>query len=438
MTRNDIAYVGSSVLSALGNSLAAVVLPLLVLTTTGSVISAGAVALATGLPQFAAAAIGGVALDRINRRTVAIAGDAISALAIAALPIINATVGLSVGWFVAFGVFAAIGDVPALTARESIVPALARLTGTAPEKLVSSREGLMAVAVIVGPVAGGGLIVAAPAAALWITALTSALAGTAMLAIPAQAGLTARADGGPRTRLLGDFLGGVRYLAVENPTLRAVSVVGLAVTCAVAAIQGIVLPAFFSMAGHPGRTGVTLTVLAVGMLLGAGVYGAIHQQAKPRALIVTGSSIAVAGLWLMTGLFGYASILVAVGLVGIGGGVLSGVFGVMSLRLAHGDMQGRVLGNQNALALGLIPFITLGAALIIDGIGVRAALVAIAGLLSATLAWGSLSRSTTDHSVAAQQAAVAAQEASGAHLTTDQPSTTRQTAHQTATAGAHR
>ena len=54
MNRTVLAYLTSYGVSFLGNSVAAVVLPLVVLQTTGSALDAGLVAAATALPAFAA------------------------------------------------------------------------------------------------------------------------------------------------------------------------------------------------------------------------------------------------------------------------------------------------------------------------------------------------------------------------------------------------
>ena len=63
------AYLASYLLSLLGNSLAGIALPLIVLQVTGSALGAGAVAAATAVPAVFAGLLMGVVIDRINRRT---------------------------------------------------------------------------------------------------------------------------------------------------------------------------------------------------------------------------------------------------------------------------------------------------------------------------------------------------------------------------------
>ena len=68
----------------------------------------------------------GVVIDRINRITSSVLTDLVSAAAIAALPVIDRATGLDVGWFVLFGMIGSLGDVPGMTAREALLPAVAR------------------------------------------------------------------------------------------------------------------------------------------------------------------------------------------------------------------------------------------------------------------------------------------------------------------------
>ena len=84
-----VAYLASYLLSLLGNSIAGIALPLIVLQITGSALSAGTVAAATAIPAVLAGLLLGVVIDRINRRTSSVVTDLISAASIAALPIVD-------------------------------------------------------------------------------------------------------------------------------------------------------------------------------------------------------------------------------------------------------------------------------------------------------------------------------------------------------------
>ena len=89
------------------------VLPLVLLAKTGDALAAGTLAIVRALPQILAGLLGGALLDRFNRRDLSVLSDLVSAASIAALPLIDATVGLSFGWFVACGIVGAIATFPA-------------------------------------------------------------------------------------------------------------------------------------------------------------------------------------------------------------------------------------------------------------------------------------------------------------------------------------
>ncbi|MDR0366127.1 MAG: MFS transporter [Bifidobacteriaceae bacterium] len=405
MSRSFLAYQGSSLLSDLGNSLTMVVLPVLVLQTTGSVVSAGWVAMATGLPQFLAAIGAGVMLDRVNRRTVAIAGDLASAGSIAGLALIHATVGLNVGWFIVFGCLSAIGDVPAMAARETMAPGVSELARVDVAKTVAVRSGLTSMAVMAGPALAGAMIGwGIGGAALWITATTSAVAAGLGLLIPRVAGQIApsrladaerrrAAKVNPLALIWREFLDGLRHLGFELPLVRLASLISVVLVCATAVIQGLAVPFLLISAGQPSRTGITVSVLALGTGLGAGIYGLGHRHLRPRLFGIIGSVGAVAGAWTLASLPPFWLLLVGSGVLGVGGGLLGALFGTLSVTSPDPAMRGRVLGNQTGLVLGIAPFAVLGAGFAIDGLGLGETLGLLAALVTICLIFTVLSRS---------------------------------------------
>lgn len=72
-------YLLSCACSLLGNSVASVVLPLVLLATTGDALAAGTLALICAAPQFVIGLVGGALTDRFNRRNVSVVSDILSA-----------------------------------------------------------------------------------------------------------------------------------------------------------------------------------------------------------------------------------------------------------------------------------------------------------------------------------------------------------------------
>ncbi|WP_417144490.1 MFS transporter [Raoultibacter massiliensis] len=135
-----IRFLIASALSLLGNSVAGIALPLILLATTGDPLAAGTLALACAVPQVLAGVLGGAVLDRLNRRNVSIVSDIVSALCVAALPLIDMTVGLSFGWFVLFGILGAVGDIPGMTARDAMLPTVVERDGVDLQRFLGSRS----------------------------------------------------------------------------------------------------------------------------------------------------------------------------------------------------------------------------------------------------------------------------------------------------------
>lgn len=86
-------YLVADALSLLGNAIAAIALPWLILVRTGDAATAGLVTAAATAPMLVAALAGGVLIDRFGRRRTSVAADLASAACVAALPLVDAAWG---------------------------------------------------------------------------------------------------------------------------------------------------------------------------------------------------------------------------------------------------------------------------------------------------------------------------------------------------------
>jgi MFS family permease len=373
MHRSALVFLGSYGLSILGNSVAAVVLPLVVLQTTGSATDAGVVAAATAVPAVLAGLFMGGVVDRVHRRKVSIATDLVSAAAIAALPIVDATVGLALGWFVLLGIVGSFGDVPGLTAREALLPDVARRSGVPLDRLVALRESVGGVVVLVGPAAAGGLVVLLdPVGALWLTAGTSFLAAVTTFLLPRDVGVVHRAPDRSARAALADVREGWTIL-VRQPFLRAVTLLNLVVVTVLAAVQGLLLPVHFTLQGQEGRLGLVLSALAAGTLVGSLAYAAAGARMPRRAWFVVGLVGSLGGIAVIGALPPVGVVLAGAALLGLFGGLLGTVTGVLMTERVPDAARGRVMGTQNA-AITLAPSLgILGVALAVDHASLAAA-----------------------------------------------------------------
>ncbi|WP_119697530.1 MFS transporter [Microbacterium halotolerans] len=380
-----VTYLSSYTLSALGNSIAAIVLPLLVLQTTGSALAAGTVAAATIVPAVLAGIFMGVVIDRINRRTSSVLTDLISALAMGALPLIDMITGLSVGWFVLFGIIGAIGDVPGITAREALIPAVIRHSGVSAERMTGTREALGAVAILVGPAAAGFMLTAWDGTtALWVTAGTSLAAALLTMLIPHQVGTleeTTTANGAPVRRVWGQLREGWSEM-IHNKFVLVTTILTTSAVIAIGGLQGIILPLYFTEIDRPGLLGLVMSAIAAGTLVGGGIYAVAGTRGSRRGWFVTGSLGSVLGLAIVASLMSVWILFLGAFVLGFSVGLFGALVGVLSIERIPEDKRGRVLGTQNTFVTAASPLGIFLAGAMTELLGLHTALVILAALWS--------------------------------------------------------
>lgn len=382
MNRSVLVYLSSYGVSFLGNSVAAVVLPLVVLQTTGSALDAGLVAAATAVPAVLAGLFMGSVVDRYDRRVVSVLTDVVSGFAVAALPLVALVTDLSVGWFVLFGILGSFGDVPGLTAREALLVPVSRSSAWSLDRLVGLRESVAAITMVIGPAVAAGLVtVLDGTSALWVTAGLSLLAAMITLVLPRHIGVVAGTPIGRSPRAVLAHLGeGWALLFLRSPFLLAVTLLNLVLATSLAAVQGLLLPVHFTLLGEEGQLGLVLSSLAVGMLVGSGVYAAVGTRLPRRAWFVVGLLGSATGLLVMGMLPSVWWIFGGAAMVGTFGGMAGTVLGVLMAERIPEMLRGRVMGTQNAL-MTLAPSLgILAVGVMVDLVSLEAAGLAIAGL----------------------------------------------------------
>ncbi|MFC4015429.1 MFS transporter [Nonomuraea purpurea] len=341
-------YLASHLLSLLGNGIAAVALPLIVLQTTGSPLGTAALAAATAVPAVLVGLLSGVVIDRINRRTASVVSDVVSAVSVAALPLVDLLWGLDLVWFIVLGILGSFGDVPGTTAREVLAPTVARHAGLDLTRVVGLRQTLTSAALVIGPAAAGVLLAAFDATSvLWVTAATSAVAALLTRTLPRRLG-EVEANGSPRRSILRE-LGEGMAVVVRSRFLLGTSglVIGLAV--ALGGLQGLVMPLYFDLIARPDLLGLVLTALAVGMLGGAALYSGFGRRLSSRAWLSAGFVMTTAGFLLMASLLAPAVVFAGAAALGLGNAVVGAVIGVLQIERTTDAVRGRVLSVNTAL-----------------------------------------------------------------------------------------
>lgn len=395
MSRNTWVYLGSYSLSLLGNGIASVLFPLLVLAKTGDILAAGILASVTAAVAAVVGVLAGVVVDRVNRRTVSIISDVLSAGSVAALPVVDAVWGLNLTWFIVLGVIGAFGDMPGMTARETMLPRLVQLDGGKPgalDRLVGVRESLSAALMLIGPGVGGLLVflLGVSSTTLFITAGTSLAAAALALALSSRAGAiepiagAAEHSGSPGVRgVVTDLVQGWRFLLGHRLVLGA-SILTAIFVAVIAGLQATILPAYFLQERLPEFSGFAVTGIALGSLFGAGLYAATVGKASRRAWFVIGMLGSVIGFAALGAMGAPWLVIAAAVLIGLTNAPMSAVLGVATIEATPDRMRGRVLGAQNALMLAAPALTAAPIAAIASGYGLTAAGVGIAVVMAIT------------------------------------------------------
>lgn len=379
---------GAGLLSATGlsvtaNAMVAVLVPWLVIDRTGSAAQAGlvgAVSLAAAVP---ALLLGGPVIDRWGRRRVATVADLLSAVSVAALPLVDATVGLSLVATLALVGLGAAFDGPGGAAREASRPAVARAAGLPLHVLNSRGEALEGVGGIAGPaLAGVGLAALGASASLWLAAALFVVAAlVTWTLLPRDVGPEAGGKTFGRAAL-----SGLRTVWGEA-TLRAVALLG-ATAMAFYAPFTLVLVAHLAPQGRAAALGVVSASLAGGAVVGALAYGAVADRVGGRTVLVGALTAAAAGFGAMATFPPVPTLAVLAGLTGLAVGPVNPVLaGLTQARTTEG-MRGRVVSITWSLSLVAAPLGMLGAGLLLDagGPGVTMAVVAMGVLATAIYA----------------------------------------------------
>lgn len=355
-------YLASSATSLFGNASIAIVLPWLVLTRTGDPALTGLVAAASALPSAVSGFVGGHLADRFGRRTICVISDVGSALSVAALILVDATVGLNVVWFVVLGILGALFDIPGMSARQAMMGNVAEESGTPLDRIAAAESVLLGLSFLAGPAAAGILLATLPTiSVVWVTAACSALAALLIALMP----LPPTVFSPEETSEHASPLAGLRIIR-RNPALFAMLVISVASVIFVAPLLSVVLPAHFQLTNQPQELGFSLSAFAVGSLIGSGLYGVALSKHRHAAWMLAQFLYGAGGI-LIASLAGFWPIAIGMAVAGIGSGLEQPVVQVLLTERVPDAVRGRVFGLYTSVStlatpLGLVMFAALLAA----------------------------------------------------------------------------
>ncbi|WP_405008531.1 MFS transporter [Kitasatospora purpeofusca] len=380
----------SRAVSGLGSTITVVALPVLVFRETRSPLLVSLVAASGTLPYLAFGLVAGAIADRVDRRTLMIVTDVLSALCLATVPlawvldvltaaqvVAVAFLSSSLSLFFDAGVY---GFVPDIVGKDSLVRAN------------SAIYGVETVVRIAGNALAGGLIALFhPAGTLALDALSFAVSA---LFIRAVANVTARTDRpGPERSGLRESVGeGLRFLA-GHPTLRTMTAVGTLQSFSGGAIVGqmvVFADLGLGIRGSDGRIGLLYMAWSAGGIGGSLLLPRLRRRIDAFPLLLwvlpagalLGLVVVLATDWRIAmaalAAWGTAYLIVLVNTM------------TYSQEVTPPHLQGRVNTTRRMLSSGLgVPLGALVAGSLTVSVGIRAGMATsvVSITLAAVIVW---------------------------------------------------
>ena len=380
---------GTNLLSGMSNGIVTIAIPWLVLQRTGSVTAAGLVAALSALPGIIASPFAGWAVDHFGRRIVSIVSDILSAVSVAAIPLVAMVTDLNIAIILALAMLGAVFDPAGYTARRALIPDVAEASGMEVTRLNGLHEGIFGIGLIIGPLAGSLLIAAlGDTAAFWAPfgafVLAAILISLLRVTDAGQIAKAEREEAGiaPLTGWQNAILGA--RLLWRDRTLRAMTIAVMILAAIYLPTETVLLPAYFTELKSPEQLGFILAALSAGAMIGAFSYGWLNQRMSRRAIVYAalfGSALTYIPIALLPpiGLF-----IAFAFLCGLTWGPMQPLLTTIVQLRVDPDAQGRVFGIQTATFYVAPPAAMFLAGVLAENFGVKPVLFGIAALLLIT------------------------------------------------------
>lgn len=371
-----IGMVAADGVSRFGNVLTATAIPWFVLVTTGSAGRTGLTVFVGAVPVVLSLFFGGAIVDRFPNKAVSIVADIVSGLAVAAIPLLYHTVGLEFWQLLVLVFLGALLDTPGQVARFSALPDLAKLAGIPLERANAIAQGTLTVSSLLGPAVAGVLIAALGASnVLWIDAITF---GISIILMAMLVPSSVRPPERESNSYISDLLEGLRFLRFDQ-VLFPLVLFFAAMNIVVGPIDALIVPVY---AKEVFDSAVSLGLMAAasggGVLVGTALYGWLGPRTSRRMAFVASTAAIPLVLLSLAALPGLPATLAILGFLGIALGVSNILeYTIYFERIPEG-MRGRVMGITGAIGWGSVPIGRLLAGILIDRVGLSAALLIMA------------------------------------------------------------
>lgn len=372
MNRPFLAFAVAETLSISGTRLSTIAIPWLVLTTTGSPVLTGLVAMAEMLPYVVVKALAGPLIDRVGPKRVAVVCDLASVLVVGLVPLLALVGWLGMELLLPIVVVMGVLRGPSDAAKISMVPDIARLAEVPLERVTGVAGVIERLASTVGAAAAGGLIaLVGPGLALALNAATFALA-VAVVATGIPAFRHARPEA--RASYLAELREGFDF--IRRDALLVGIVVMITVTNLLdAAWSAVLLPVWTQQSGFDAALlGLLFAVMSAASIAGAAIATATGERLPRLAVYILAFLLAGLPRFAVFAIdVPLAAIFVTLAIGGFAAGFINPIVNAVIMERIPPAMIGRASALVGAFAWALIPFGGL----------VGGALVAVIGLAPA-------------------------------------------------------
>ena len=379
--------------STVGVSVADVAYPLIILAMTGSPAWAGLFAAVQAIGMLVAGLPAGSLADQYDSRTIVIATEAARAAVTAGV-----VVALVAGWLSLPLLLAAAALLGAGQAVKGAAGLLLMRSVVAPEQLtraLTQDEVRMNGAALAGPALGGalyGVHALAHSLPFMFTAgsfLVALAAAALMAAVPGQTRddrvRPRPAEQPDGTAGSGGMLVGLRTLW-DQPVLRAATMLIMFVNTIGAGLDLVIIVILRHQAVAPGVIGLALGVGAAGGLAGAPLVGILHRL-RPGVLMLGMCLLDVLILALLAVPFGPWWVAGLLFTIMLGVPAIRVLVDILVIRQAPPEQRGRVVAAlMTLIGLGM-PVGVAGCGLLLQYLPAQAAMLTLAGLEAAGVAY---------------------------------------------------
>ncbi|MGO4444137.1 MFS transporter [Mycobacterium sp. 2YAF39] len=370
----------AALMAGAGNGISIVAFPWLVLQRSGSALEASIVAMAGTLPLLAATLIAGAAVDYLGRRRVSMIADTLSAVSVAAVPVLTLAFGVDVINVAVLAALAALGaffDPAGMTARETMLPEAAGRAGWTLDRSNSVYEAVFNLSYIVGPGIGGLLIATLGGVnTMWATATAFILSIVSIGVLRLEGTGKPARDTLPENVWAG-IVEGLRFVW-HHPVLRTLAFVDLAATGLYMPMESVLFPKYFTDRNEPAQLGWVLMALSVGGLIGALGYAVLSKHMSRRTTMLTAVITLGVAMTVIAFLPPLPLILVLCAVVGLVYGPIAPIYNYVMQTRAPKHLRGRVVGVMGSLAYAAGPLGLILAGPLADAAGLHATFLALA------------------------------------------------------------